>query len=521
MEDTSMNQKGRRKWVNLSIVAFILLTLLSACSGQDGSSENNTSSNAGDQDTGPVELSIFVNHPWFPVHDWSGSVPEMITAKTGVKLKVTVAADDKQLPLMIASGDLPDLIFTSTNLDRLSDSKVSYAWNDLIKQYAPVFEVDPTRIAINTARDGKFYTIRNNFATKEEWDANPNAVINSSGLGLRKDMLAELGNKAVNSLEDFEKLLGTVKRKYPDTIPLMLDINWGIRYFKMQNGVPSSYTDYFEQDGKVHHYLRHPGMLEVYKYINRLYRHGYMTGENFAFKDTIKDNDYVLKGKVFAHVDNTNDLDNLNSQLKYQGDDYIYTQLTKPLGSNPKEYYASIGWSGVFITKNNKNPEASIKFMQYMFSEEGQKLGFWGIEGKHWKWNAEGQYPELLYKQGDTDYINKEAIGFWGLLSNSAALDQAAPGTESAEVKKMTKKFAEFVPELGMLVPESDTDIGSIRTKLVELIKTEEVKIYMADSEEAAAHAYHDMMEKAEEIGLSKYEAWTNEKYNSVKDTFE
>jgi putative aldouronate transport system substrate-binding protein len=518
-----MNQKGRKKWVNLSLVLLLLLVTLAACSGKDGNSGNkgaNASSDTPAQSSEPVELSIFVNHPWFPVHDWSGSVPEMITEKTGVKLKVTIAADDKQLPLMIASGDLPDLVFTSTNLDRLADSTISYAWDDLIEQYAPDFQIDPTRIAINTARDGKLYTVRNNFATQEEWDAYPNAVINSSGLGLRKDILEELGNPELNTLEDFENLLGEVKTKYPDMIPLMLDINWGYRYFKMQNAVPSSYTDLYEQDGKVQQYLRHPGMLEVYKYVNGLYRKGYMTGENFAFKDTIKDNDYVLQGKVFAHVDNTNDLDLLNSQIVNQGDDFAYTQLTKPLGSDPKEYYASVGWSGVYITKNNKNPEASIKFMQYMFSEEGQKLGFWGIEGQHWKWNEEGQYPELLYKQGDSDYINKEAIGLWGLMSNSAALEQVAPGTESAEVKKMAKQHAEFVPALGMLVPESDSDIGLIRTKLDEMIKTEEVKIYMAATEEAAVQAYNDMMAKAEQIGISKYEAWANEKYASVKDTF-
>ena len=62
---------------------------------------------------------------------------------------------------------------------------------------------------------------------------------------------------------------------------------------------------------------------------------------------------------------------------------------------------------------------------------------------------------------------------------------------------------------------------GLIRTKLVEMIKTEEIKIYMADSDEAAVQAYHDMMDKAEQIGLSKYEAWANEKYNSVKNIFE
>lgn len=518
-----MIQLGKKKWVKLTFAALMLLTTLSACSGKDESPENkgaNTSSNTEGTSTEPVELSIFVNHPWFPVHDWAGSVPELITEKTGVKLKVTIAADDKQLPLMIASGDLPDLVFTATNLDRLADPKVSYAWNDLIEQYAPDFKVDPARIAINTSSDGKFYTVRNNYATKEEWDAYPNAIINSSALGIRKDIMEELGNPALNNFEDLENLLGTVKAKYPDVIPLMLDINWGLRYFKMQNGVPSAYTDLYEQDGKVQQYLRHPGMLEVYKYINRLYRNGYMTPENFAFKDTVRDDDYVLKGKVFALVDNTNIFDTFNSQASDQGSGYSYTQLTKPLGSNPKEYFASVGWSGVYITKNNKNPEAAIKFMQYMFSEEGQKLGFWGIEGKHWKWNTELQYPELLYKQGDADYINKEAIGFWGLMSNSAALDQVVPGTESAEVKKMSKQYTDFVPALGMLVPESDSEIGVIRTKLDEMIKNEEVRIYMADSEEEAVKYYHDLMDKAEQIGLSKYEAWANEKYNSVKDTF-
>ena len=129
----------------------------------------------------------------------------------------------------------------------------------------------------------------------------PNAVINSSALGLRKDMLDELGNPTVNSFEDFEKLLGAVKTKYPDTIPLMLDINWGIRYFKMQNGVPSSYTDFFEQDGKAHQYLRHPGMLEVYKFINRLYQKRIYNRRDFAFNDTVKDDDYVLKA-MYLHM---------------------------------------------------------------------------------------------------------------------------------------------------------------------------------------------------------------------------
>jgi putative aldouronate transport system substrate-binding protein len=119
-----------------------------------------------------VEMELFVNHPWWPLKDWSGSVAEEITRQTGVKLKVTVAADANQLQLMIASGDLPEMIFTdSTLLKRLSDNNLCYSWNELIEQYAPDFAIDPIRKALYAGEDGKFYTVLNNFSTEAEWNA--------------------------------------------------------------------------------------------------------------------------------------------------------------------------------------------------------------------------------------------------------------------------------------------------------------------------------------------------------------
>jgi putative aldouronate transport system substrate-binding protein len=517
----------KNKLVYLLLAAFMLTSVLSACNaGIGNTAEQTTPATEGTNEVTPdanelVTFDLFVNHSWFPVREWSGSVPEAITEKTGVTMNVTVAADDKQLPLMIASGDLPDLVFTASNLDRLSNSDISYAWDELIAQYAPDFVVDKTRIAIHTKEDGHYYTIRNNFATQEEWDAAPSAVINSASLGLRKDILEAVGNPELNSLEDLEALFGTVKSEYPDMIPLILDKNWGVNYFRMQYGVPSVYTDlYVNDDGQVNYYIEHPGMLEVYKYINRLYRNGYLIAENFAFKDPLMDNEYVINGTAFAHAENTNDIDDQNGQIRSNGDDYSYTQLMHTLSDAAKTTYASVGWAGVFITKNNKDPESAIKFMQFMFTEEGQKLGFWGIEGKHYKYNTEEKYPELLYTKGDSEYVNAEGIGFWGLMSNSAALEQVQMNTESAKVKKLATDIALFVPELGMLIPDSDSDEGIILTKLKEMIATEEVNIYMANSDEAVLGAYNEMMNKAEQIGLATYKEWLNAEYQRILPLF-
>src|SRR5690606_14776655 len=125
-----MITKKGKKHLFLFIVAVLMLSLLSACASNNANGNDNKPANHGSNSTtqgeggsdkgGVTELSLFIDASWYPVNEWKGPIAEKITEKTGVKLKVTVAADDKQLPLMISSGDLPDLVFTHSQIDRLS-----------------------------------------------------------------------------------------------------------------------------------------------------------------------------------------------------------------------------------------------------------------------------------------------------------------------------------------------------------------------------------------------------------------
>ena len=48
------------------------------------------------------------------------------------------------------------------------------------------------------------------------------------------------------------------------------------------------------------------------------------------------------------------------------------------------------------ITSSCKNPEAAVKFIDYMYSEEGSNLMTWGIEGETWEWvDGKKQLTEL------------------------------------------------------------------------------------------------------------------------------
>ncbi|MEW9701419.1 hypothetical protein [Paenibacillus sp. SI8] len=103
-------------------------------------------------------MSMLVDDfPWWPMTDWSGTTPEEITRRTGVKLNITISSDERELPFRIASNNLPELVFTDKELSRLSTNKMSYDWNSLIAQYAPDFTIDKRKIALHTQANGKFY----------------------------------------------------------------------------------------------------------------------------------------------------------------------------------------------------------------------------------------------------------------------------------------------------------------------------------------------------------------------------
>lgn len=79
----------------VSLVLSLMMTLLLICPGSAAAQERPT-------------LELFVNHTWWPLQNWNGSVPEYISNQLGVDIKVTVASDSQQLPLMIAGETLPD-----------------------------------------------------------------------------------------------------------------------------------------------------------------------------------------------------------------------------------------------------------------------------------------------------------------------------------------------------------------------------------------------------------------------------
>lgn len=515
----------RRARTGLAVVLAASLAVVSAC-GKDssGGSSAGPSGNSSGKAGGVKELSLFIDAPWYPVKEWRGPVAEKITEKTGVKLKVTVATDDKQLPLMIASGDLPDLVFTYGNVDRLSDSKLSHPWNQLIEKYAPDFKIDKTRIAIHTMDDGNFYTVRNSFATQEEMKQSKYSIGSDGnpGIAVRTDIMEKLGNPPVNTVDDFVKVLGMVKEKFPDMVPLVMDKEWIEQYFLLQFGMEALLEGWYERDGKLDYVIRQPETVKFFTFMNSLYRNGYILAENFAFANDQIDDQYVTSGKAFAHGHTVATADTDNIKLQKSGAAFSLKMLPSILSKDAKAVSTGLGFSGTFITKKNKDPEASIKFIQYLASDEGKKLTMFGVEGEHWTWNPEG-YPNLKYDPNDSDFINSNGIKWWYLYNDGVTEGMLGyvPGMQKTQSLMELKAITTYKPAIGLIQTQPDSDEKTLKTKIDEMVKNEKVKIYLAKSEEEAIANYKSMVKNAENMGLQRLVDWANSTYQKKKALFQ
>jgi putative aldouronate transport system substrate-binding protein len=521
----------------LSISLILVLMLLAACSGNKSSSTTAAplassvatesasaaptpvSTNTAVKE--PITLNLFVDQTWWPIKDWSGSVVEEITKRTGIKLNITVATDEKQLPLMIASGDLPDLVVTSTQNKRLANPDISYDWGDLIAKYAPNFKLEPEQIAVNKSSDGKFYTVKNYFSTKAEWAANKEtALVFSGGISVREDILKALGNPELKSMEDLTNLFQKVKDKYPDMIPLVLNPpSWHRVYFEEQFGAQPGFNDV---NGELKYMLHMQEYKKMYLYMNELYRKGFIKAENYAYKSEDQGKQLMSSGKGFAFSWTTLGSDLLTAGAKDKG--YKFVNLPIKVSDTFKNVNTSAGWQGVYITKKNKNPEAAIKFMEFMHSDEGQKLALWGVDGKDWNMAKEGKYPVFTYNHIDDAQRKEKGVYYWGLLIGSATTELSGnyiPGTDSTKTSQALTALTTFNPAIGLVVPDADSAEQVIKANVENMIKNEEAKVLLATSADAASKAYDNIVAQADKMGLVKLEAWANSQYGKLKKQFE
>ncbi len=532
----------RKKLISTLLCAAMTAGLLAGCSGgvQDAGTDTEADTvqtgEAGEDgqtaSAGEDVLDLYIDFTWFGTDSWTGIIPEEITKNTGVRLNIIRSADDSQLGLMIASGDLPDLVFTDRELSRLCNSDICYSYDELISEYGIDWTPDSERIAIarsyNTdPEDEHYYTIKQNYNTQEEWDQAEGVVPSVSTLYYRKDIWEELGSPSMTTMDGIMKTMEQVKEAYPELQVVNAgNPTWRLRAFKEWiGGLTTEFV--YNEDGNVVYADVTDGFYNAMKYINQMYRKGFFSEENLAIINEDDAKQQALNGNCFIYEWNgrPNQLTQLNTETQKNVPEAEWACLEIP-DDAVEMPRANTGWAGVFISKNCKNPEAAIKLISYLNSEEGRRLAVWGREGIDYTLNEKGVpsfsdewHEAYLDSKVMTEKYNNNYFLCTTELDELYLYYADVDPEIVAAFEKNTDKIVNY-PELSVATPTSDSDPGIIHNKIKEAREAEYVKIYTAADDEEFESAYNDYMELLKKIGVDELNAYMTERVPEVKEQY-
>lgn len=155
--------------------------------------------------------------------------------------------------------------------------------------------------------------------------------------------------------------------------------------------------------------------------------------------------------------------------------------------------------------------------MSWARSEDGRKLCSWGIQGKDWDYNENGEtvttpeYQEAISsgKLRQDDF----GIGVWifgDQGDENAFIDHAVTDPDAQDIYTRLQsavKHTAVMSELYFCIP-TEGDMLNVYNSLGDMVKSEEQKVIFAESEEEFQSALDNMFAQAESMGMSDLNAW-------------
>ena len=485
------------------------------------------------KNTEPATFSLFHNMSWAPMDVWgSDHVSQQVTADTGISFEVTKQSDANELATMVATEALPDAVFVygSSRIDMMEDYEVSYAWDELIDQYCPEMWdlLDKTDIQMATKADGHFYTLYTHVRNGAYWDDPAKGLsYGTSGLAFRQDVMEELGNPEIKSVEDFYNVLKEAKKLHPDIIPYLQPNNNGT-YLAWCFGVDYDGTQgqctIDENGNAIWVYSEEKPLTEYLSFTNKLMREGLMSQEGLIY-DQEQTKTAIMGGNVFCWSGQFYDIDQWNEALSaIEGNTAYYVALTTPLtvdGEIKMDLtWGSPGFAGFYITRACKDPGRLIALMEYMQSPYGDQLTQWGVKDLDYElidgypfqfdtytWKERGD--NVWYFQAKFETENQKAMAF--------ALKDPRFG-QTAHLVTDFKPFWKYDVAIAMMSnAESNSREGDIFAAL-DGIRTNSLNaIIVSATEEACAKAIAAYFEDIRNAGADAYNQFVNDQYQAIR----
>ncbi len=343
----------------------------------------------------PVTLTYW--WPWEPdVQKMVTTVADTLTAQvmeelTGVHIEYIhppIGQESEAFSVMLASGDLPDMIYFSNNVKYPGggvagvDDGVLLQLNDLIEKSAPNYT-----FWRNYTEDHRRQTITDDGII---WGmAMLNAIAEPANIGMcvRQDKLDQLGMEAPRTLDEMHEVLKAAKEKLGMESPLLLPSS-GVY---MDSEILSAFgvgREFYVDGEAVKFGPMQQGYKEYLEMMNQWYAEGlidknFVSRENFTDappNDLLVSEDAMMMATYWGRT-----IDCMVKRGLTKNEDFWLQAIQAPVQEAGqtvqirKVNYPIMDQTAV--TSSCKDPELAVKWLDFQFTYQAMLLNNYGVEG--------------------------------------------------------------------------------------------------------------------------------------------
>lgn len=412
--------------------------------------------------------------------------------------------------LLLASGEYPDMIYydwgnkVSGGADKMIEDGVILRLNELIAENCPnlrgFLDEHPEVEAAMMTDSGNIYCFPNLYP----YYTDDPKIICIRGDQIRKDWLKELGLEEPETIEEWHQVLTAFKEKGTnesgeEIIPMVsrkLSTRSSI-VRTLANAWDGLDYDFYVQDGVVKFGPMEADFKEYLQTMADWYDEGLIAPEFATYGD--KEHDALITSGR-AGVWHSGLGAGMGVYISALGDDdskvggVRFPVVEK--GSTPKFNNASnfpfIG-IGVAITSSCKDIDSACKWLDYHYSDEGDMLLNWGVEGVSYELGEDGTPHFTDQVLHDPDGLSVDvAIGKYAMVAQMEAYKQSDevyavrmwkwPAQQEASAKWDDTDFNDRYPLTVSMTPEEGAEFAAIMSD-IETYRDENAIRYILGTE--------------------------------------
>ena len=557
------------KLTGIAGIALALLLAFSMTAWAEGSSEEAMAAEdmviadpSWTTDTSPITLTFFFDSMAgsdsnLNEHYGDDELTSIFVEETGVDFDMTFAPDSDQtmLNVLLASGDLPDMMRLSHNLQQatqLVQRGLVHDLDALSQKFAPKYMDNwDARIRLYYRMhfdDMGFYFHPSYYVTDEQIES-PLVLKAMQGVTVLKEVYEHLGAPEINNTDDYIDLLRRVKQEFPELTPVQSlrgpspDKDGNPRLVERALPLGGLNQRFFQRDDGVwYKYWEHEDFVKVLQFANTLYNEQLIARTEFTEKQP------QLWGNMMTKIFSELNQDADNAAGIHNATDFIQARapLAEKLGVESLRFImlpaftiephmkyeiddlrGGVGGSGVMVTTQAERPDRAIQWLDWLAQESTQKRMIFGIEGVHSDPRDFRGYDIPVIKQHIRDFQAenpgpqlfraKFGVGSMYLFRDKYTAEQGGwPNLDEIGQQIYDTALANYTDLMKFRGVDNYT-AGSEEEKIAATIKdyySTQIFDIISGPADAVQAGYDEMISTMRDLGLDTLNAWYTQVLN-------